>query len=213
MKKMMTLLALTISVGAFAQDRVVLNSKSVSVNSASAILVRTAQTPDKVEVTFSVPMANSYCADPRTDYIRQTCHRSESVYRTQTVCRNVDTTPPRTGPVGPNYNPPRTTSRVCTQERTYVGTRQVPYNCSYTRSWCAQYATNVSTESDKVKIKFKDLPNLGGTEEDSFQVTARQRSQDGENVVYDISVIQSVAPYKIEKKGILGYDSYVVEQK
>ena len=215
MKKLITLLAITISVGAFAQERVVLRSKSVHVNDSRAILVRTAETPDKVEVTFEVPMASSVCLDPRIEYIRRTCYRTETVYQTRQVCRNVTTTPaPRPNtPTGPRYNPPTETRRVCTNERVYVGTRQIAYDCSYSRSWCAQYGTNVNTESDKVKIKFKDMPNLGGTEEDTFEVIAQQRSRDGENVVYDINPLQTVVPYKVEKKGILGYDSYVIEPK
>ena len=215
MKKMMTLLALTISVGAFAQERIILNSKSIRVNSDRAILIRNAQTPDKVEVIFQVPMATSECIDKRSDYIPQICHRTESVYQLRTVCRDVVTTPTSTpsGHTGPRYNPTPTSRRVCTEERVYVGTRQVRYDCSYTRNWCAQYGTNVNLESDSVKIKFKNLPDLGGTEEDSFQVKAKQRTKDGENVIYDISAIQTVAPYTIEKKGILGYDSYVIEAK
>jgi hypothetical protein len=215
MKKLITIVALALSVGAFAQERVVLNAKTVRVNADRAILVRNAQTPSKVEVIFQVPMASSVCIDQRSDYIRQTCHRTEDIYQTRTVCRDVTTTPPSTpsGHTGPRYNPPTTTRRVCSDQRVHVGTRQVPYDCSYTRNWCAQYGTNVNLESDTVKIKFKNTPNLGGTEEDSFQVVAQQRSRDGENVVYDITSIQTVVPYSIEKKGILGYDSYVIEPK
>jgi len=57
------------------------------------------------------------------------------------------------------------------------------------------------------------LPNLGGTEEDTFMVVASQRSIDGTNVVYSITPMQTVAPYSVEKKGILGFDSYVIETK
>ena len=187
MKKMMTLLALTISVGAFAQETVYLTKGSVSVNSSSATLVRTSSTPTKVEITFQVPMANSYCAEPRTQYVPRTCFRNETIYQTRTVCRNVSPTPNTTPgrQTGPNYNPPTQTTRVCTEERVYVGTRQVAYDCSYTSSYCARYATDVQTESDKVKIKF-NLPTLGGSEEETFTVSAKQRSQDGSNVEYDI---------------------------
>ena len=215
MKKLITLLAITLSIGAFAQEKIILNSSNIEVRASSAILIRTSQTPDKVEVTFLVPMANTFCAEPHSDYIRRTCHRSENVYQTRTTCRDEVITPATTNnrPTGPRYNPPRQTRRVCTNSQVFVGTRQVAYDCSYVHNWCGRFATDISYESDKVKIKFKNLPNLGGTEEDAFEVTARQRTTDGENVVYDITPLQTVAPYKVEKKGILGFDSYVIEQK
>ncbi len=213
MKKLITLIALTLSVGAFAQERVLLNGSSVRVNGSSAVLVRTAHTPDKVEVTFQVPMANSFCAEPRTEYIRRTCFRQEQVYQTRTVCRDVavSTPAPTPGtPRGPRYNPTPSTRRVCTEERVHVGSRNVAYDCSYSRSYCARYATDVSTESDKVKLKFK-VSSLGGSEEETLIVTAKQRTQDGQNVDYDI--IPSNENHVVKKKGILGYDSYVIENR
>lgn len=227
MKKILALLVLTVSVGAIAQteETVLLNSKEVSVNSDRAILVRTAQTPDKVTVTFQVPMASSYCAEPRTEYIPRMCQRTEQVYRTQEVCRNVTTTtnnPAPTTPRGPRYNGTSTSSgtttttrRVCTQERVYVGTRSVAYDCSYYNNYCARYGTDVRRESDKVKIKFKDLPAIGGTEQETFRVAAQQRSKDGSNVVYDINILSTVEnrEYEVKSKGILGFDSYVIQPK
>lgn len=224
MKHLLALLVLTVSVGAMAQqeERVVLNQKEVSVNSDRAILVRTAQTPDKVVVTFKVPMASSFCADSRTEYVRRTCNTTESVYRTQEVCRNVTTTTPAstsTGPRGPRYNPGTgavtTTRRVCSIERVYAGTINRPYDCSYYNDYCVRYGTDVRTESDTVKIKFKDLPNLGGSEEETFRVAAQQRTQDGANVVYDINVLSTAEGrnYEVKSKGIFGIDSYVIESK
>ena len=228
MKKILALLVLTVSVGANAQqeERVILNKKEVTVNSDRAVLVRTSQTPDKVTVTFKVPMASSYCADPRTEYIPRMCHRTENVYRTQEVCRNVTTTTPgsaptNNGPRGPRYNPGTssgpvtTTRRVCTTERVYVGTRNVSYDCSYYNNYCARYGTDVNTESDTVKIKFKDLPSLGGSEEETFRVAAQQRTRDGANVVYDINVLTTAEgrDYEVKSKGILGFDSYVIQSK
>lgn len=227
MKKILALLVLSISVGAVAQEQTVeLNSSEVSVNSDRAILVRTSKTPDKVTVTFQVPMASSYCADPRTEYIPRTCHRTEQVYRTQEVCRNVTTTTnnaPSNTPRGPRYNNPNSTSsgtttttrRVCTTERVYVGTRNIAYDCSYYNNYCARYGTDVNTESDKVKIKFKNLPAIGGSEQETFRVAAQQRTKDGTNVVYDINVLSTVEnrEYEVKSKGIFGVDSYVIQPK
>ena len=224
---LLAMLVLTVSVGAIAQEgqRVLLNSKEVSVNSDRAILVRTSQTPDKVTVTFQVPMASSVCLDTRTQYNRRICHRSENVYRTREVCRNVTTTTPSTSstPRGPRYtgnnpsgsNSTTTTRRVCTQERELVRVNTIPYDCSYTTTYCAQYGTDVRRESDKVKIKFKNLPNIGGSEEETFSFTAKQRQYDGTNVEYDINVLTTVEnrEYEVKEKGILGFDSYVIQSK
>ncbi len=217
MKKLLSLLALTLSVGAFAQERVVLTSKSTSIGTDSAIIVRTAATPDKVELTFQVPMANSICLESRVRVVPRTCSRTENVYSTRRVCRDVVvSTPTRPqGPTGPRYNPPTQTRRECHDERYVVSTRRIIYDCSYSESYCARYGTDVNRESDKVKIKFKDLPNLGGTEEETFKVVARQRSYDGENVVYDITPITTAEgrEYEVKSKGILGFDSYVIQPK
>jgi hypothetical protein len=81
------------------------------------------------------------------------------------------------------------------------------------RSHCIEYKKVTTNEADKVKIHFKNLPLLGGSEEDTFSIKARQSRLDSENVVYAISTQESVSPYVIKKKGILGYDSYSIEIK
>lgn len=221
MKNFLALVVLMVSMGAMAQTDItqVLNSKEVAVNSDRAILVRTAQTPNKVTVTFQVPMANTVCAEPRSDYVQRTCFRRENVYRTERVCRQVPVSAPTpNGPRGPRYNPgssaPRTTT-VCTMEQVYAGTVSRAYDCSYVNNYCARYATNVSRESDKVKIKFKNLPTLGGTEQETYSIAAKQRTKDGTNVVYDIKVLTTAEgrEYEVKKKGFLGFDSYVIKQK
>jgi hypothetical protein len=200
---------LLISQTALAQDRVVLNQKSVSVPTDRAILVRTADTPKKVEVTFQVPMANSVCEDYRTRIVPRMCTRTVQTRtgsRLECVERPVPPSNPN-APRGPRYNPP--SQRVCREVPVYR-TSQYRYDCSYTESYCARYGTNVVTESDEVKIKF-DLPALAGTEEETFFVSAKQRRFDGTNVEYEI--LPDNESYKVDKKGILGYDSYVIELK
>jgi len=98
------------------------------------------------------------------------------------------------------------TRNVCTR---YVRVRRG----RSTSSRCVEYAKVTTNEADKVKISFKNLPALGGTEEDTFKVTGRQRGLDRENVVYEVSTIKTTLPYIIISKGILGYDSYSVELK
>lgn len=154
MKKLLTILALTLSVASYAQERIVMDSETALINSTEATLVRTAETPDKVTVYFNVPMTRNVC----TRYVRVRRGRSTS-------------------------------------------------------SRCVEYAKVTTNEADKVKISFKNLPALGGNEEDTFKVTSRQRGLDRENVVYEVSTIKTTLPYIIISKGILGYDSYSVELK
>jgi hypothetical protein len=154
MKKLLTILALTLSVASYAQERIVMDSETALINSTEATLVRTVETPDKVTVYFNVPMTRNVC----TRYVRVRRGRSSS-------------------------------------------------------SRCVEYAKVTTNEADKVKISFKNLPALGGTEEDTFKVTSRQRGLDRENVVYEVSTIKTTLPYIIISKGILGYDSYSVELK
>lgn len=154
MKKLLTILALTLSVASYAQERIVMDSETALINSTEATLVRTAETPDKVTIYFNVPMTRNVC----TRYVRVRRGRSTS-------------------------------------------------------SRCVEYAKVTTNEADKVKISFKNLPALGGTEEDTFKVTSRQRGLDRENVVYEVSTIKTTLPYIIISKGILGYDSYSVELK
>lgn len=202
MKTILMMIALSLSLSAFAQERKVLVSKSETVNGSEAILVRTANTPDVVEVTFQVPMTDMVCAAYSTRIITVTsgsqCGYVERVtgYTTRTVCT-------RTNPH--NGQCLRTeTQRIPVVSR-YART------CQVSESYCARYAPSTNYESDKVRIKFKKLPALGGTEEDTILVKANQRRVDGENVEYTITPMQTVVPYKVEKKGILGYDSYVIE--
>jgi hypothetical protein len=204
MKKMMTLLALTISVGAFAQDTKVLDSSDVSVRTPNATLIRTSQTPNKVEIMFNnIPMTSYECVESRNIEVRYQCGQTAPVVigtRREPFCIQYY----------PNTNRCRT-----------MGTRQVPVTRTETR-YCTRYETQclrhadiVRMGSDKVKIKFKGLPNLGGTEQETFEVVASQNGRDSLNVVYSIRPIQTInnAAYAVEKKGILGYDSYVIEPK
>lgn len=206
MKHLIAVLALAFSVGAFAQERVELNSKKISVKSDKALLVRSAKTPSKLEITFLVPMANSVCERYSTRVVVVTsssqCGYVErsSGYTTRTVCvqRN-----------------PRNNQCVRTRTERVPVVSRYPRTCPVTETYCSQYGTTTSYESDKVKIKFKNMPKLGGSEEETFTVKARQRSYDGENVVYDIEPTSTLNGnvYEVKSKGALGYDSYTISPK
>ncbi len=152
MKTFITIISLTLSLGAFAQEKIILNSEIALVNSTEGILLRTAETPGIVKVLFNVPM----------------------------------------------------TRNVCVKYRRTSGGRG-------SQSKCVKYDKVTTNEADKVKIKFEKLPALGGSEEETFSVKAVQRRIDSENVIYTIT--SSTNSHVVIKKGILGYDSYVIELK
>lgn len=154
MKKLLTILSLTLSVASYAQERIVMDSEAALINSTEATLVRTAETPQKVTVYFNVPMTRNVCSR----YIR--VHRGKG-----------------------------------------------------TTTKCVEFKKVTTNEADKLKISFKNLPALGGSEEDTFKVTARQRGLNKENVIYEVSTMKSTLPYIVISKGILGYDSYSIELK
>lgn len=203
MKKLITLIAFTMSVGAFAQEtRVLDGSTDFTVSSARATLIRTAQSEDKFEVTFTnIPMTRSE-AQYETVTRPGTCYRTVYHTQTRTTCTN--------GPRSPQNPSGRTchTGQVTTSS-------QVPYSCMVTSSVYRGQLTIPYTASDKVKIKFKGLPKLGGSETETFEVVAFQKDQATSNVVYTITPTSTIngAAYAVEKKGILGYDSYVIEPK
>lgn len=204
MKKLISLITLCFCFSAFAQERVVLTSSEATVNGPEAILVRTAQTPEVVEVRFQVPMSDSVCQAYSTRYITVTsaarCGTVERVtgHTTRTVCVRKN---------------PHNGQCLRTETQRIPVVSRYPRTCTVSETYCSSYGTVTSYESDTVKIKFKKLPALGGTEEDTFSVRARQRSYDGENVVYDITPMQTVVPYEVKSKGFFGYDSYVIEVK
>jgi hypothetical protein len=203
MKKFITLLTLTLSLGAFAQERVILNQENISVNSDTAILVRTSETPSTVHVTFQVRMANSVCEryDQRPVIITSSleCGQDRFVQR----LRGPDVCVRR----NPHNNQCLRTEPSYTERVTYR-TR----SCTVLRTECVSYGTNVQTESDQVKIKFKGLPSLGGTEEDTFLVKAGQKNYDGSNVVYDITPVDTKTKYVVKSRGLFGSDSYVIKE-
>ena len=150
MKTRISIIVFSLSVGAFAQEPVVLDSETTLINSHEATLVRTAVTPQKVTVLFKFAM----------------------------------------------------TRNVCTKWRHSGKTRR-----------CIERVRRTTTEADRIQINFKHAPVLGGSEQDIFKLKGTQKKVDSENVIYEMKALETVHPYTIIKKGILGYDSYSVELK
>ena len=156
MKLIIAALALTASVSSFAQERKVLLNEKEVVTSDSVILVRTADTPKKVFVTFHVPMESSYCAVFfKTKTVSTTCSRTDPFTMTKRECDD----------------------GVC-RDVTVTLTHTTRYKCDIQEPMpedgCKRWDTAVVIKPHRVKIKFKNMPSLGGTEEQIFQVKARQ---------------------------------------
>lgn len=204
MKYILSIASLILSVSALAQNKVILDAEKITINSSEAILTRTAETPDTVRVTFNVPMSESVCQAYSTRMVLVTsgtrCGYDQRVtgYATRTICTRTN---------------PQNGQCLRTETQRLPVVQNYPRSCMVPETYCSSYGTITTIEKDEVKIKFKKLPSLGGTEEDTFMVKARQKRYSGENVIYDITPLQTVAPYDIKAKGILGFDSYVIEVK
>lgn len=206
MKMALTSFLLFLSFATVAQEVVQLNSSSVQVNSASATIIRTNQTPETVEITFLVPMANTYCEQYNTRLVYRTsgyqCGNSTQYRRTGAgqVCI-------RRNP----YNNQCLASRpVWREERV-----QIPRTCEVPETYCAKYGAATSFETDSMKIQFKNLPVLGDSESETFTISALQRGMDSEKVNYDIRPLKTLGNYAVSQKKILFIkrDVYVIEEK
>ncbi len=198
MKMTIAFLTLISSLCAFAQERVILDSKEIRINASEAIVVRTSATPDEVKLNFQVPMGNSYCSETAVRQAPGLCTRTAFRTVRETVCV-------RRNP----YN------NQCLNSQTRYTQQPViqRYACMVPESYCARYAVGTMTETDTVKIKFKKLPSLGGTEEETFFVRAQQKRLDSGNVVYDVIPQQTVGEYEVKDRGFLGSDKFVIQPK
>ena len=67
MKKIyFVLFSAVMAVSSFAQERVILDRDTISINGDSATLVRTKDTPNKIKITMQVPMGDSVCENWQT---------------------------------------------------------------------------------------------------------------------------------------------------
>lgn len=203
MKLMTSLFTLIMCSAAFAQDKVLLESKEVTVNDTQAVLVRTNKTPNKVKVSFKVAMSESVCEQYDTRYVLRT---------SGTYCGYATTYRIITERVCVSRNP---RNNSCTRYQTYQ--RRVAYTtartCPVPETYCSRYGSATYYGTDKVVFKFKDLPALADSEQETFFVSAKQKRYDGSNVVYDVKALETVQPYVIKDRGFLGSDRFVIKVK
>lgn len=205
MKKIITLLSLTLALSAFAQERVELTSKKIEVKSAAATLIRTNKSPSSIELSFIVQMDQSVCQRYETRYVV----RSDGAY-----CGwNEHTRRVYVGKVCVRTNPANECIRWGDQYRTE--TVRVPRTCPVPETYCAQYGTVTVPKKDSMSIKFKNLPALGDSESESFLVVAKQKSYDSSDVVYEVTPKETLRPYKVKQKKVLFVktDSYEISEE
>lgn len=206
MKKALALISLVLSFGAFAQETIELNAEKIEVNAPSAVVVRTSKSPNTVELSFRVPMANSVCERYETRHVLRTsgAYCGYDYYERRIPA----------GRVCVRKNPHN--GECLRFEETYRIERvQRPRTCMVPESYCARYGTATSYETDSMKIQFKDLPALADSETESFTIAAAQRNYDSGKVVYEVKALETVREYKVTQKKFLFFkrDVYVIEEK
>ena len=210
MKKTIALFAFVLSLGAFAQENgpapIVLDAKKIEVNASAATVVRTNQSPDTVELTFLVPMANSVCERYETRHVLRTsgAYCGYDVYtrrvHTGRTCVRVN----------PNNN------QCLRWGDTYrTETHRRPRTCMVPETYCAQYGTATSYERDTMKIQFKNLPALADSETETFSIEATQKRYDSGSVVFEVKPLETIREYEVKRKKVLFFktDTYVIEEK
>lgn len=202
MKKLLLVAALLISGFAQAQDRVVMNGKTATVNSDEAILVRTSSTPKKVKLKMLVPMANSTCLQYDTRYVIRT---------SGALC-------------GYAVSERHIRERVCVkrdernrclryENRVRVVRASTPRTCRIAERYCSDYGTATHREIDQVTIKFKNATNLNAGEEETFVVRAKQNRYGSSGIGFEIEPVSVTSDYEINDNGFLGFDTFVIQGK
>jgi hypothetical protein len=195
-----------LSFASFANaSEVLLNNEKIDIQSSSATVIRTNQTPETVEISFLVPMENSICERYETRMVLRTSgfDCGYDVY-TSTI---------RTGKTCIRMNPQGQCQRWADNYRTETVRR--PRTCMVAETFCAQYGTATTFMKDSMKIKFKNLPALGDSEAEKFTIAAKQKSYGSGNVNYDVKALETIREYKVTQKKFLFWkrDFYIVEEK
>lgn len=200
MKKFLLIAVMAVCSFAQAQDRVVMNGSRATVNADEVLLVRTSSTPDKVKIKLNVPMANSQCLRYDTRYVIRT---------SGALC-------------GYAVSERHIRERVCVardnrdrciryENRVRVVRASTPRTCRVAERYCSDYGTVTHRELDQVTIKFKNAADLAAGEEETFVIRANQTRYGSSGVKFDIEPVSTQINYTVREKGILGFDSFVIE--
>lgn len=208
MKYIFILILYSLSLSAFAQETTIeLNSNKINVATSHANVIRTNKTPDIVKISFSVPMNNTVCERYETRMVLRT---SGAYCGYDIITRRI-----RIGKVCIETNPG---NGKCMRwgERYRTETVRRPRTCLVPETFCAEYGTSTSFIKDTMKIKFNDLPALGDSESETFNISARQKRHGSSDVVYEIIPVQTLREYEVVQKKLLFLfkrDFFVVQEK
>lgn len=201
MSKTILLGFLFISNMAFGQERILLNSKRINIDTDRAIIVRTSETPETVKLVLDVPMDYRVCTQYGTELRYGQDSSCGYVHSSRLVCRDVcvQTSAPNSGTCVRR-------ARQC-QNEAYSYMR----SCHYPVTVCLSTGIRTTEAGDQVTIDFK-LAGLAQGETEEYQLTADQKYTDGDNVVFNL---RSLTNQSVEIKNIriLGLDRIVVKSK
>lgn len=206
MKSSILLFSLTFSQLLFAQQAVKLNSSSVTVRSASAIVERTSQTPGKVEIKMQIPKQFRECIDYETTY-HWGANGSYCGYDSHTESvqvRYCDWEDKTTGKCGGYVY------------KTEYRTVQVPRSCEYPVTTCIEHGTVTRLIEEDMTLEFRKLHALAGSEVDRFKVSGRQKKYGSSGVIFEAEALETIAPVKVRRGKRLfakSNDDFVVEAK
>jgi hypothetical protein len=201
----LTLVSLFFALTAFAQERVVLDRSDILVSSDSAVLVRTSETPDKINLRMTVPMSDSACLRTATRQIQIT-----SASRCGTA--PVRSATPRSVSYCVRRNPG---NGACLRYETRYEypVIHVARTCTVLESYCAERGILTNQETDGVVIKFKNANSLPVGTEETFAIKAQQNHTDGTNVLYDLDILSAQQEYEVNIGGFLGSDKITIKGK
>lgn len=191
MSKLLTFCFFFLSLSAVAQESVVINAPKLTARSQEVILVRSSLSPNKTEVTFPVQMQHRVCMQ----------HDSRTVYRQSGLECGYDYHERRV-PSGARYCIETRTDGQCLRWRQdhRIERVQVARSCYFQEVYCSRYGTETRVKYDDMTLAFKNLPALGGSESETFLVTARQKEYDSGSVKYEVKAISTLEAYQIKKK-------------
>lgn len=202
MKKIIALSFFLLSLGIQASSEIELNAKEININADKAIVVRTSRSPETIQLTFKVPMENSVCERRETRYVLRTSGAYcgyDRIERRIPVGQICVKTHPRDG-------------RCLRYEETYrFEYVERPRTCQVPETYCAQYGTRVSFEEQSMKIKFKDLTPLAGSERETFSIEATQKRFDSGSVIFEVEPLETLREYKVERKKVLFIKTHTYE--
>lgn len=199
MNKTLLLGFLFLSNLAFGQEKVLLNSKHINIDTDKVIIVRTSETPETVKLVLDVPMDHRVCTQYGTEYRYGQDPSCGYVHDVRLVCRDVcvQTSAPNSGTCVRR-------ARQC-QNEAYTYMR----SCHYPVTVCQATGIQTTEAGDQVTIDFKLAPLAPG-ETEEFRLSARQKYTDGENVIFNLEPLTNRS-VDVKNIRILGLDRIVVK--